>query len=323
MVRFGLVLTAVAAIHCSGPAFAQETPDPVLAGAIDTHVHSEEEYRILDGGSGDMVQIVRRAQEKGMRGIVFKSLKFETATRAYIAQKQVPGIQVFGGVTLDLSVGGMNPEAIEAVAKMKLPNMKMVWMPVFDSAAGERAAPDGKVAAVSANGRLTPAALATLDAIARHGYSVGTSHLGADEALMVVRAARERQIPVVVTHAAQAPVSMALEQMQEAARLGAYIEHTAFGVFKGQQGHLRNPFYRNQHQITYDETVRLIRAVGAEHTILATDMGQADSPLPPDGLKGFILSLKERGITDAEIDLMVRRNPARLLELTDAGQKVP
>lgn len=323
MPRIGLALIAFAAIPWSGPACAQEIPDPVLAGTIDTHIHSEEEYRILDGGSGDMVQIARRARENGMRAVVFKSLKFETATRAYIAQKETPEILVFGGVTLDLSVGGMNPEAIEAIAKMKLPNMKMVWMPVFDSAASERNSPDGKVAIVSADDRLTPAALATLDAVKRNGYSIGTSHLGGDEDLMIVRAIRERQIPVVVTHAAQAPVNMTLEQMREAARLGAYIEHTAFGVFKGQQGHLRNPFYRNQHQITYDETVRLIRAVGAEHTILATDMGQADSPLPPDGLKGLILSLKERGITDAEIDLMVRRNPARLLQLMDAGQKGP
>ncbi len=323
MSRSALVLSIMMAIVIGGPALSQQASDAVLAGAIDTHVHSEEEYQILDGGSGDMVQIVRRAQEKGMRAIVFKSLKFETATRAYIAQKQVPGIQVFGGLSLDLSVGGLNPEAVDAIARMKLPNMKLIWMPVFDSAAAERGTPDGKVAVVSVKGRLTPATLATLDAVARHGYSVATSHLGADEALLVVRAARERRIPVVVTHAAQAPVGMTLEQMQEAARLGAYIEHTAFGIFKGPQGHLRNPFYRNQHQVTYDETVRFIRAVGPEHTILATDMGQGDSPLPPDGLKGFILSLKERGITDGEINLMVRRNPARFLGLSDAPPKHP
>lgn len=294
---------------------AQEIPDPVLQGTIDTHIHTEEEYAILDGGSMDMIELAKRARDKGMRAIVVKSLKFETATRAYIARKQVQGIEVFGGLSLDLSVGGMNAEAIEAIAKMKLPTMKVVWMPVFDAASAEKRNPDGKVAQVSEKGQLTAAALAVLDAIAKHNYSVATSHLGADDALLIVRAARERKIQVVVTHAAQDPVAMTVEQMKEAASLGAFIEHTAFGWFKGPEGHLRNPFYRNQRRITYEDTIRFIREVGAEQTILATDFGQADSPIPPDGFRGFILNLKERGITDQQIDLMTRKNPARFLQL--------
>lgn len=110
---------------------------------------------------------------------------------------------------------------------------------------------------------------------------------------------------------------MTVAQMQEAARLGAYIEHTAFGPFKGPQSHLRNPFYRNQRRVTLEDTVRFIHEVGVEQTILATDMGQADSPIPPDGFKWFILSLKQRGITDEEIDIMTRRNPARFLQLQE------
>ena len=295
---------------------AQQSPDSLLIGTIDTHIHTEEEYAILDGGSMDIIELARRARDKGMRAIVVKSLKFETATRAYLARKQVSGIDVFGGISLDLSVGGVNPEAVSALAKMKLPTMKVIWMPVFDSkAAVQRSGQNRKFAPVSENGKLLPNVLATLDTIAKHGYSVATSHLGADEALLVVRAARQRNIPVVVTHAAQDPVGMTLEQMKEVARLGGFIEHTALGTFKGPQSHLLNPFYRLQRRITYDETVQFIREVGPEQTILATDFGQSFSPIPPDGFKGFILSLKERGITDAQIDQMARRNPARFLRL--------
>ncbi len=311
-------------IGCFPALRAQENPDPLLTGTIDTHIHTEEEYAILDGGSMDMFERARRARDKGMRAILVKSLKFETATRAYLVGKQVPGIEVFGGISLDLSVGGANPEAVSALAKMKLPSMKMVWMPVFDSKAGvQRSGQNRKFAAISEGGKLLPNVLATLDTIAKHSYSVATSHLGADEALLVVRAARERNIPVVVTHAVQDPVGMTMEQMKEVARLGGFIEHTALGPFKGPQTHLHNPFCRNQRQITYEETVRFIREIGAEHTILATDFGQSFNPIPPDGFKGFILSLKERGITDAEIDLITRRNPARLLRLPSPEPRTP
>ncbi len=301
---------------------AQQTPDPILKGTIDTHIHTEEEYAILEEGSMDIIQLAHRAQEKGMRAIVVKSLKFETATRAYLAQKQVPGIEVYGGLTLDLSVGGMNPEAVLAMAKFKLVNAKMVWMPVFDSKASVVASGENrKYVKVSENGVLTPEAIATLDTIAKYGFSIGTAHLGADEALLIVKAARARNIPVVVTHALQKPVSMNLQQMKEAASLGAYIEHTAFGDWKGEDSHFFKSFYRDQPRITIAEVYQAIKAVGAEHTILATDMGQAFSPDPPDGLKWFIMSLQKMGITDKEIDLMVRRNPARLLKLSEVPVK--
>lgn len=301
---------------------AQQSPDPILKGTIDTHIHTEEEYAILEDGSMDIIELALRAKRKGMRAIVIKSLTFETATRAYLAQKHVQGIEVYGGLTLDLSVGGMNPAAVVAMSKFKLSNAKMVWMPVFDSKASVFGSGQNRpYVKVAENGVLTSEAVATLDTIAKYGFSIGTAHLGADEALLIVKGARARNIPVVVTHALQKPVLMTIDQMKEAASLGAYIEHTAFGDWKGEDSHFFKSFYRDQPRITIDEVVKAIRAVGAEHTILATDMGQAFSPDPPDGLKWFIMSLQKMGITDKEIDLMVRRNPARLLKLNEVAAK--
>lgn len=125
--------TLLTGLICSSAVRAQELPDPVLRGTIDTHIHTEEEYAVLGGGSMDMVELARRARDKGMRAIVVKSLFFETATRAYIARKQVPGIEVFGGISLGQSVGGMNPAAVEGFAKLGLPTAKVVWLAVFDS----------------------------------------------------------------------------------------------------------------------------------------------------------------------------------------------
>ena len=317
-----LVLSALFVAAASRSAHAQNPPDSVLHGMIDTHIHSEEDNSSLGGGSADVIELARRARDKGMRAVVVKPMYFETATRAYLAQKAVPGIAVFGGLTLNLSVGGMNPEAVDGLAKLGLSTARVVWMPNLDAEAAHAVSGQaGPSVRISDGTHLLPSTLAVLDAIARHGYSLATSHASAAEALMLVRAARERGIPVSVTHAAQDPTRMTVVQMQEAARLGAYIEHTALGPFKGPQTHLLPRFYRDQHRVTLEETARFIRAVGAEHTILATDFGQSEDAPAPDGLKWFVLGLKEQGITDAEIDLMTRRNPARFLRLESAASR--
>ena len=59
-----------------------------------------------------------------------------------------------------------------------------------------------------------------------------------------------------------------------------------------------------------------IKAVGARNCVLSTDLGQAENPIHPMGFKVFIQELMAAAITTDEIDLMARKNPARLLDLT-------
>ncbi len=42
-----------------------------------------------------------------------------------------------------------------------------------------------------------------------------------------------------------------------------------------------------------------------------------DNPLPPQGLRIFAQSLVKAGVNAEEIDIMIRRNPARLLGLDE------
>src|SRR5438477_11277506 len=74
-----------------------------LSGAIDMHAHADP-----DGvpRKMDAVDLARLAKERGMRGIVLKNHYEPTASLAYIVRKVVPGIEVFGGISLDLTVGG-------------------------------------------------------------------------------------------------------------------------------------------------------------------------------------------------------------------------
>jgi len=49
--------------------------------------------------------------------------------------------------------------------------------------------------------------------------------------------------------------------------------------------------------------------------VIATDFGQVFNPSPAEGLRMFILGLMNQGITREEIDIMARKNPAKLLGL--------
>jgi predicted metal-dependent phosphotriesterase family hydrolase len=64
-----------------------------------------------------------------------------------------------------------------------------------------------------------------------------------------------------------------------------------------------------------DEFAKAITTVGAENCIIATDLGQAPNPVPVVGMTAFIKQLVGKGITQQQIDLMVKKNPARLLGL--------
>jgi hypothetical protein len=87
-----------------------------LSGAIDMHAHADP-----DGVPRkiDAVDLARLAKERGMRAIVLKNHYEPTQTLAYIVRKEVPGIEVFGGISLDLTVGGVNPAAVEWMTKVK------------------------------------------------------------------------------------------------------------------------------------------------------------------------------------------------------------
>src|SRR6202167_2373843 len=106
------------------------SPAQTLAGAIDMHAHSDP-----DGTprSIDAIDLAKLAKSRGMRAIVLKNHYEPTASLAYIVRKEVPGIEVFGGISLDLTNGGVNPAAVEWMTKVKGGYGRVVWFPTFDS----------------------------------------------------------------------------------------------------------------------------------------------------------------------------------------------
>jgi len=276
-----------------------------LQGIVDIHVHSDPDgvTRKLDA-----LDTARLAKEAGVRAIVLKNHWAPTAQLAYTVAKVVPGIEVLGGIALTRAVGGVNPEAVKQGAAFTGGKLRIVWMPTFDAENYVRfSKQDLPFAAVSRDGKLLPETIEVLQLIAKNKLVLATGHSSAAEDLMLVREGRKQGIAqIVVTHPMDAPIHMSLAEMQEAARLGAYVELCGNAVL---------PTHPKDRQIPVAEYVKTIRAVGPEHIILSGDFGQTIHPPFPEAWKQFLDILSKAGIGSAEIDLMAKKNPAILLGL--------
>ena len=104
---------------------------------------------------------------------------------------------------------------------------------------------------------------------------------------------------------------MSIDEQREAAKLGAFIEHAYIGVYLGPQSSV--PRFQSWRGASVEQMAAAIKAVGAERSILASDMGAAPLDLPINGFVAFVKRLGELGASDAQLDEMTRKNPSALL----------
>jgi microsomal dipeptidase-like Zn-dependent dipeptidase len=116
-----------------------------------------------------------------------------------------------------------------------------------------------------------------------------------------------------VTHAMQDPFFMTVEDMKRCVEMGAIVEHCYYSTIIGPYSPL--PRARGRKQVTMDEFAETIKELGAQNCFISTDLGQALTPIPAEGLKDFIAELMKRGISKEQIALVAAKNPARLLGL--------
>lgn len=295
------ILSALLLLAFGGTALAQ---DVSLTGAIDLHVHQAPDSvrRAIDADD-----LARLAKQLGMRGLVMKNHWEPTASLAYMVRKAVPGIEIFGGVTQDLAVGGINLEAVKHMVATTGSYGRVIWLPTFDNDTPAKREKNLSRVPVAKDGALLPSVIKVIDWIGQHKALVlETGHVSPEEGLMVIAAAKRAGVGhIVVTHALD--MGWTVPQMQQAAAQGAYLEfvyHSTLGAHQAEK--LR----------TYADAMR---AVGPAHCIMATDLGDVppntNYPLEPQGFLDFMRAMQKQGIPVADIDRMSKTNPALALSL--------
>jgi hypothetical protein len=291
-----------------------------MEDAIDLHCHP---FPDLFPRLADDIDIAIAAQNAGMKAIVLKCHHENTVSRAYLVQRMVPNIKVFGGIVLNSYVGGINPAAVEAA--LRLGGVE-VWMPTidagyhaqlhggtggYDAQQGGRAGGEG-IWIQDKDGKLKPEVVDVLKLIAEHGAILGTCHLSPDEIMVLVAQARELGVEkIVVTHPFFKVPKLTIEAIEELVKLGAMPEFGYCTISPAWQ-------YSSPEIVA-----EAISRVGASRCLLVSDTGQRHNPLPSEALRVFAQTLFERGVEDdGSIRQMISSNPYDLLDL-DARTDVP
>ena len=280
--------------------------DHLVRGAIDMHMHP--------GPGGlcrlDAIEAAEQARQAGMKAIVLKSHSY-TAAVAVMVSKLVEGVQVFGSICLDYEIGGLNLNAVENAARL---GAKVVWMPTFSSknsinkmrALGLPMRGDG-ISLLDDDGKLVPELDPILSVIKQHDMVLASGHISPRESLILVDEARRRGITkIVITHPTdrefgEEPYTM--EDLQRLAGMGAVLEFTLVGM-------LPNEFCHDPANIA-----QTILTIGPEHCLISTDLGQPQNPLPVEGLRLLIATMLHHGLSQDQVEIMAKSNPASLLNV--------
>jgi hypothetical protein len=255
-----------------------------------------------------------------LKGFVLKSHYAPTYERAKVVTKASPGITAFGAITLNHSVGGLNPVALEIAGRS---GNKIVWMPTVDAANETAGRSDGPIdklpfwakiqrelsatgisppplTVVGTDGKVTGPARRCLELIGKHDMILATGHLSKKEIHALVRTAKEMGLKrVIVTHAEFPSQNMTAQEQVEVAELGAMIEHCFTTMYTNKA--------------PWDAYFDSVRKVGPERVILSTDLGQTINPPVAEGFAMFAQKMLDAGFSSADVRRMAVTNPTALV----------
>ena len=294
-----------------------DTALALLQGSYDLHIHAAPDIMARKGNDLDFA---RRAAAAGMAGIVLKSHYVCTADRATLVNQVVGGTRAYGALSLNHAVGGLNPVAVDIAGRL---GARLVWFPTVDSkneidfqeqnpgapkafwyAIQQELKQQGMsrppFSILNEGGKLRPEVYQVLEVIAAYHMILATGHIGVAEIVELVKGAREAGVTrIIATHPDFPSCAMPLDVQIELAQRGVFIERSYTNCQTGK--------------FPWDTTFEYIRAVGPEHNLLGTDLGQPHALWPDEGLADFIQRLLDVGFSAGEIRTMVSENPGRLI----------
>jgi hypothetical protein len=286
------------------------TIDSLVTGAIDMHVHFGPES--LMERRQNALQLARSARDIGLRALVLKCREYNTVPLALLVSELVPEVQVFGSLTLENEIGGLNPSAVIAAARM---GAKIIWMPTFSSANSKPVVeevlgfklPGPEQVILDTSGKIKPEVKEIMKIVKEYDIVLANGHISPRETFALAEESRRIGFKkLVVTHALQGALTSVLcttEELKQLAGEGVYIEHSFWDVLPTMNA--------------YDPVriVNLVKEIGAGQCIMSTDLGQAYNPPAPEGMRMFIATMLRKGLKAEEVEMMVKANPAKLLRL--------
>lgn len=286
-----------------------------LGGAVDLHYHSAPSPfpRRLSA-----MDAIRHYADEGFGAVVMKSHHHSTVMELIALGDASPDglpIPAFGGIALNGAVGGLNPRAVELALGM---GGKIVWFPTIAGRAhkqwearGSHGFPSSAISlsaeapiAVLEGGRLRAEAVEIVELVAAADAILASGHILPEEVQALFEVARARGVRKLLLNHPDFILELDDDAIVALADSGAFVEHILIRYDD-----------RSREAQPIDRLVDWIRRIGAERTVISSDLGQRTSPLPGDSFRRVVGQLLERGVAEAELRLMLRTNPAMLVGL--------
>ncbi len=252
-----------------------------LEGFTDTHIHTGPDVkpRLMTD-----VEAAVSAKEERMHSIVIKSHHEPTSGRALIAS-EVTRFPVYGGVALNSSVGGLNSNAVEVSA---LIGGRFVWFPTISYSS-----------VLMDWSRVED----ILHIVRENQMVISTGHLKPVDIFTLIDMAKSMGIwRIIVNHPLTEVVGASLDEQVEMAA-HAYLEHCYVACME-RHDNLDPGLIRDS-----------IKKIGAKRCLMATDFGQIHNPWPVNGMKLFINSMLQKGVSIGDIHTMCKDNPQKLIKI--------
>jgi hypothetical protein len=256
-----------------------------------------------------------------MRALVFKPIReMSTIQMAQIVGDLVPGISIFGGVVLNHEVGGLNPWAVKSAIDQ---GGKFIWMPVVDSArtmavmeknpgvAQYKKISTLKTKGISlldSEGELFPEVHEIVDLIAESMEKVvlDMAHIGPEEAFALVDEAKRAGIEKIVSGHMSPLLDYSMDDKRRLIKKGVYLQYVYHTISASGFQHLG---------YTPESFAKEFTELGPENIIMSTDAGNPIEPDPTEEMRDFMLQMRYQGLSQHDVDLMTKKNPAKLLSL--------
>lgn len=289
----------------------------LVQGAYDLHVHSGPD--VIKRIASD-IEVTEAFKQHKLGGYVIKSHYTHTGGRAQLIREMAPDVDVLGALTLNSAVGGMNALAVEMAAR---DGVRLVWFPTVDAeyeTAGrvkpqpgaklpfwaatqhellEQGVQSNPVPVVDADMQVLPEARAVIKSIARHDLILATGHLSRDEIFAVVDVALEEGVErIVITHPEFPSQNISIEDQLSLVERGVMLERCFVTFHSGK--------------CSWERLFEITRAVGAEHSFLASDLGQPHNPPVEDGLALMAQRFLDAGFAEDAVHLMAVENTRKL-----------
>jgi hypothetical protein len=286
--------------------------EDLLVGAYDLHIHAQPD---VIRRAQDLPTLAKAAAQAGMAGLLIKDHTTSTVGRCFTMNRVMDRRpRFFGGLALNPPVGGLNPSAVESALRA---GADVIFFPTYGAAhhitrwgAGQPPTafplPGGGYAGISIfqeSCGIRSECSEILRLIAAHDAVLGTGHLSVPEILALLRLAGQCGIKrMLVNHVTESVIAMGIEEQRQAARLGAFIEHSFFALTSSCPQPVSLEVMEDQ-----------IRQVGVEHVILTSDFGQEANPPPVEGFAYYLDKMRLRGFTMDELRVMIHANPQKLM----------